>query len=112
MPQEATDLLQVEYLFHVIDFEDKLILDAGTGPGQTIEGLVDRAIETGGSNRIISVNHNQDALDNVQKQLGDRAENVRFLKADLADMQDEHRSDSTTPMIVGLRWEEHYGLDS
>lgn len=86
MPQETTALLKVEYFFHGIDFEDKLILDAGTGPGQTIEGLVDRVIEAGGSSRIIGVDHSQNALDNVLKQLGDKAENVQFLKADLADM--------------------------
>ena len=86
MPQETTNLSEVEYLLHGIDFADKLILDAGTGPGQTTGRLVDKVIEAGKSSRIISVDHNQGALDNVRKELGDKAEVVQFLKADLADM--------------------------
>ncbi|MBM3239307.1 class I SAM-dependent methyltransferase [Candidatus Poribacteria bacterium] len=86
MPQETTNLSLVEYFFDGIDFVDKLILDAGTGPGQTTERLVNRVIEVGKSSRIISVDHNQKALDNVRNELGDKAEVVQFVKADLADM--------------------------
>lgn len=86
MPQETTDLSEVEYLFHEISFEGKLILDAGTGPGQTTGRLVDRAIEAGKSSRIISVDNRQEPLDKVREELGDKARLVHFLRADLADM--------------------------
>lgn len=86
MPQETTNLSLVEYFFDGIDFVDKFILDAGTGPGQTTERLVNKVIETGKSSRIISVDHNQKALDDVRNELGDKIEVVQFVKADLADM--------------------------
>jgi ubiquinone/menaquinone biosynthesis C-methylase UbiE len=86
MPQENTNLSLVDYFFDGIDFVDKLILDAGTGPGQTTERLVNKVIETGKSSRIISVDHNQGALDKVRNELGDKAVVVQFVKADLADM--------------------------
>lgn len=86
MPQETTNLSEEEYFFDGIDFEDKLILDAGTGPGQTIKRLVNKVMEAGKSSRIISVDIRQEALDNVRNELGDKAEIVQFVKADLADM--------------------------
>ena len=69
MPQETTNLSLVEYFFDGIDFVDKFILNAGTGPGQTTARLVNKVIETGKSSRIISVDHNQKALDNVRNVL-------------------------------------------
>ena len=86
MPQETTNLSLAKYFFDGIDLVDKLILDAGTGAGQTTEWLADRVIESGKGSQIISVDHNQEALDNVRNELGDKAEVVQFVKADLADM--------------------------
>ena len=86
MPQETTEQSLVEYSFDGIAFVDKLILDAGTGAGQTTERLVDKVIEAGKSSRIISIDYRQEALDEVRNMLGDKAELMQFLKADLTDM--------------------------
>lgn len=86
MPQETTNLSLADYCFDGIDFVDKLILDAGTGPGQTTGRLVNKVIEAGKSSRIISVDHRQGSLDNVRNRLGDKAGIVQFVRADLADM--------------------------
>lgn len=86
MPQEMIGLSLVEYSFDGISFVDKLILDAGTGAGQTIERIVDKVIEAGKSSKIISIDHRQEALDEVLNILGEKAEFIQFLKADLADM--------------------------
>jgi len=40
----------------------------------------------GKSSKIISIDHRQEALDEVRNMLGDKAELIQFLKADLADM--------------------------
>lgn len=86
MPEETVNVSEEEYFFNGVDFVDKLILDAGTGGGGTTERLVRKVIEAGNSSRIISVDHNQAALDNVRGELGDKAEIVQFLKADMTGM--------------------------
>lgn len=86
MPKETTNLSLVDYFFHEVDLADKLILDAGTGAGQTTGWLVDKVIEAGKSSRIISVDRRQEVLDDVRNELGDKADIVQFVKADLADI--------------------------
>lgn len=47
---------------------------------------MNKVIEAAKNSRIISVDHRQEALDNVRNELGDKAEIIQFVKADLADM--------------------------
>jgi len=47
MPQKTTEQSLVEYYFDGVNFTGKLILDAGTGAGQTTERIVDKVIEVG-----------------------------------------------------------------
>jgi len=68
-----------------IDLRGLVIMDAGTGAANTTCWLASKLKETG-SGRIISIDNDPETFPDAERKLGELAEWVKFVKADLTNM--------------------------
>lgn len=74
------------YFWKFIDLDGKVVVDAGTGAGGTTEAIANKAIETGASCEIVSIDIDRNDIKRTSERLGDKRKYVKFLCADLRDI--------------------------
>lgn len=76
----------IDYLLEGTDFSNIVVLDAGTGAGNTTLELATRMAEAGGKGRIVSVDIDPETFPDAKKKLEELARFVEFVEADLTCM--------------------------
>lgn len=74
------------FMFEGIDFKNASILDAATGAGGNTLNVAREVAQAGGTGHVVSVDIDSRTFDYARKKLGDLAQLVQFVQADMADL--------------------------
>ncbi len=78
--------MQSSYLVEGLNFSRAVVMDAGTGAGNTTILLARKVAQAGGRGRVVSIDTDPSAFAKARRRLGDLEPFVQFVQADLTDM--------------------------